>query len=202
MIAIKLKYAHEKITIENKIITTLDKFVLDFSELLENHVDYVIVSGYITILFGRARGTEDIDTIIRYMDKPLFNSFYQCLRKNGYYFLNPENVNGLYEMLEEGTRIRIAKEDTIIPNIELKFVKDDFERYSIDNRLKIMMGKKHLFVSPIELQIPYKIYLGSDKDIEDAIYLWDIFKEKIDKHLLRKFIKELNVNGENYGIKV
>ena len=31
-------------------------------------------------------------------------------------------------MLEEGLRERIAKEEAIIPNIELKFVKDDFDR--------------------------------------------------------------------------
>jgi hypothetical protein len=167
----ELKYEHGKIKIENKVFTALDEFVSDFMKLLEGSTDYVIVSGYVGILFGRARGTEDIDTIIRYMDKDTFTSFYQRLSREGYYFLNPEDVTGLYEMLEEGLRVRIAKEDTIIPNIELKFVKDDFDRYSIDNRLEVVIGEKHLFISPIELQIPYKLYLGSDKDIEDAVYL-------------------------------
>ena len=124
------------------------------------------------------------------------------LFRDGYYFLNPEDVTGLYEMLEEGLRVRIAKEDTIIPNIELKFVKDDFDRYSIDNRLEVVLGEKRLFISPIELQIPYKLYLGSDKDIEDAIYLWDIFSEKIEVNRLREFMKALNVRGEEYGIEV
>jgi len=198
----ELKYEDEEIIIENKIITALDEFVLDFTRLLERYVSYVIVSGYVVILFGRARGTEDIDTIIKYIDKSLFDSLYRNLRKEGYYFLNPENVNGLYEMLEEGLAVRIAKEDTIIPNIELKFVKDDFDKYSIDNRLKITISKKHLFISPIELQIPYKLYLGSDKDIEDAVYLWDIFKERANEHLLRRFMEELNVSGGRYGIEV
>jgi hypothetical protein len=130
----ELKYEHGKIAIENKVFSTLDRFVSDFTKLLEGYVDYVIVSGYVVILFGRARGTEDIDTIIRYIDEDMFASFYQCLSREGYYFLNPEDVTGLYEMLEEGLGVRIAKEDTIIPNIELKFVKDDFDRYSIDNR--------------------------------------------------------------------
>lgn len=198
----ELKYEHGKIKIENKVFTALDEFVLDFMKLLERYTDYVIVSGYVVILFGRARGTEDIDTIIRYMDKDTFTSFYQRLSREGYYFLNPEDVNGLYEMLEEGLRVRIAKEDTIIPNIELKFVKDDFDRYSIDNRLGVVLGEKSLFISPIELQIPYKLYLGGDKDIEDAIYLWDIFKEKIEVNRLKRFMKALNVRGEEYGIEV
>lgn len=198
----ELKYEHGKIKIENKVFTALDEFVSDFMKLLEGYTDYVIVSGYVGILFGRARGTEDIDTIIRYMDKDTFTSFYQRLSREGYYFLNPEDVTGLYEMLEEGLRVRIAKEDTIIPNIELKFVKDDFDRYSIDNRLEVVIGEKHLFISPIELQIPYKLYLGSDKDIEDAVYLWDIFKGEINVSLLGRFMKALNVRGKEYGIEV
>jgi len=198
----ELKYEHGKIKIENKVFTALDEFVSDFMKLLEGYTDYVIVSGYVGILFGRARGTEDIDTIIRYMDKDTFTSFYQRLSRAGYYFLNPEDVTGLYEMLEEGLRVRIAKEDTIIPNIELKFVKDDFDRYSIDNRLEVVIGEKHLFISPIELQIPYKLYLGSDKDIEDAVYLWDIFKGEINVSLLGRFMKALNVRGKEYGIEV
>ncbi|KAF5417442.1 hypothetical protein C5S35_12260 [Candidatus Methanophagaceae archaeon] len=198
----ELKYVQGKIAIENKIITTLDKFVLNFTKILEEYVDYVIVSGYVVILFGRARGTEDIDTIIRYIDSDTFASFYQKLSREGYYFLNPEDVSGLYEMLEEGLRVRIAKEDTIIPNIELKFVKDDFDNYAIDNRLEVVLGEKHLFISPIELQIPYKLYLGGDKDIEDAMYLWDIFRGKIEVNRLRDFMNALNVRGEEYGIEV
>ena len=198
----ELKYVKGGIVIENKVFTALDEFVLDFMKLLEEYADYVIVSGYVVILFGRARGTEDIDTIIRYMDKDTFSSFYQKLSSESYYFLNPEDVKGLYEMLEEGLGVRIAKEDTIIPNIELKFVRDDFDRYSIDNRLEVVIGEKHLFISPIELQIPYKLYLGSDKDIEDAVYLWDIFKGNIDINLLEKFMKALGVRGEHYGIEV
>lgn len=117
----ELKYVQGKIAIENKIITTLDKFVLNFTK---------------------------------------------------------------------------------IPNIELKFVKDDFDNYAIDNRLEVVLGEKHLFISPIELQIPYKLYLSGDKDIEDAMYLWDIFRGKIEVNRLRDFMNALNVRGEEYGIEV
>lgn len=198
----ELTYNCGKIIIENKVINLLDKFVLDFTELLEKYTEYVVVSGYIAILFGRARGTEDIDILIRNIDKDVFTSFYQNLIKEGYYFLNPEDMNELYEMLEDGLGIRIAKKDTIIPNIELKFIKDDFDKYSIDKRLIVVINKNHLFISPIELQIAYKLYLSSNKDIEDAVYLWGIFKEKIDVNLLKKFMNALKVKGEKYGIKV
>jgi len=173
----ELNYEKGNIAIKNKVITALDEFVLDFTKLLEKYTKYTIVSGYVAILFGRARGTEDIDTLIESIDKNVFTSFYRMLINKGYYFLNPENI-------------------------ELKFVKDDFDRYAMDNRIKVTIDDKHIFISPIELQIPYKLYLESNKDIEDAVYLWDIFKEKIDLNLLKKFMHELNVDGEKYGIKV
>ena len=36
----------------------------------------------------------------------------------------------------------------------------------------VKLGKEKINISPIELQIAYKIYLGSDKDYEDARYLY------------------------------
>lgn len=105
-------------------------------------------------------------------------------------------------MLSEGLGIRAAEDELIIPNIEMKFAKDDFDRYSLANRLEVVYDGKKLFISPIELQIPYKLYLGSDKDIEDAIYLWEIFKDKLDISLLKRFMRELKVSGDAYGIIV
>jgi hypothetical protein len=198
----ELHHENRKITIESKVVTALDEFVLDFTSMLEQHTDYVIVSGYVVILFGRARGTEDIDTVTNHMKRSVFLSLYRDLTTNRYYFLNPEDEDGLYEMLETGLGIRIAKEDTIIPNIELKFTKDDFDAYSLNNRLKVVFGVSHVFVSPMELQIPYKLHLGSEKDIEDAVYLWNIFGEKIDIQLLKRFMKALHVKGDSYGIEI
>ena len=45
----------------NKELNKLDKFVIDFCKLLDR---YVIVSGYVSILFGRSRSTEDVDLLI------------------------------------------------------------------------------------------------------------------------------------------
>lgn len=199
----ELNYSHGRVEVEGKTLTSLDKFVIHFIRLLgEHHLDYVIVSGYVAIFFGRARGTEDIDILVRRMNGPEFLSFYKTSREHGYYFLNPENAEGLYEMLCEGTGIRAAKNDMIIPNIEMKFAKDDFDDYSLSHRMEVVFNGKRLFMSPIELEIPYKLYPGSDKDIEDAIYLWEIFKDKLDLTLLKRFLSELKVSGEAYGIIV
>lgn len=49
----------------DRVLSELDERVLGFTRILEKHVEYVIVSGYVSILFGRARATEDVDILIK-----------------------------------------------------------------------------------------------------------------------------------------
>ena len=197
-----IQHTHNGIRLTNKTLSELDTFVLDFLSVLKAYTDYVIVSGYVTILFGRARGTEDIDIIIEKMDRGMFERFFNDLTERNYWFLNSDDQNDLFNMLNENLAVRIAKIDEIIPNIELKFVKDYFDNFSLKNSLKVMMGDHEMKISPIELQIPYKLYLSGDKDIEDAIYLYEIFKETIDRKTLKNFLKEFDVDATDYGIKI
>jgi hypothetical protein len=197
-----IQHAHNGIRLTNKTISELDTFVLDFLRVLKAYTDYVIVSGYVTILFGRARGTEDVDIIIEKMDRGMFERFFNDLTERNYWFLNSDDQNDLFNMLNENLAVRIAKSGEIIPNIELKFVKDYFDNFSLKNALKVMIGDHEMKISPIELQIPYKLYLSGDKDIEDAIYLYEIFKETIDRKTLKNFLKEFDVDATDYGIEI
>ena len=52
----------------NKVLNELDKFVIEFVNILEKHVGYVIVSGYVSILLGRARASEDVDLLVPEMN--------------------------------------------------------------------------------------------------------------------------------------
>ncbi len=45
----------------SKQLNDLDLLVLQFVRILEKYTDYVIISGYVAILLGRSRGTEDVD---------------------------------------------------------------------------------------------------------------------------------------------
>ena len=105
-------------------------------------------------------------------------------------------------MLCDRLAVRIARAGGIIPNIEMKFKKDDFDRYAMSRAKTVQFDDIQFFISPIELQIPYKLYLGSDKDIEDAVHLWMLFSEALDGDLLRSFMERLHVRGEEYGIEV
>ena len=183
--------------ISKKIINELDKFVINFVKLLNS---YVIVSGYVSIITGRSRATEDIDLLIPPMKFEEFKSLWSRIGKYGFECINTSNVEEAFAMLKEHA-IRFARKGKAIPNIEFKFISNDIHKYSFDNKIKLILQKDFLFISPIEMQIAYKLMLGSEKDIEDAKHLYELFKEKIDKKELIRLIKELNVKDKFEIIK-
>jgi len=197
---VEIVYSRGRVELRGKTLNALDKFVLAFSRILEKYVDYVIVGGYVAILFGRSRGTEDVDVIVRRVEHSEFLLLYNELRGKGHYFVNPGGPSELYRMLDAGLRVRVTVEGTVIPNFKLKFAESELDEYSLDNRVAVVFDDERVYVPPIELQIAYKLYPGGEKDIEDAIYLWEVFKEHLDLSLLHKFMEILGVKGDAYGI--
>lgn len=178
----------EKEIILNKKLNNLDKFVSDFVSHLDS---YVIVSGYVSILLGRSRATEDVDLLVPKLEKDDFNNLWKKLHKNGFWCINTPIFEDAFEMLKEHA-IRFAKKEPV-PNIEFKIIKNELDRFSYDNKIKVIIGPHNLFVSPLELQIAYKLFLGSEKDIEDARHLYNLFKEKLNKQELAYSLRKLNV---------
>lgn len=169
-----------------KDLNDLDKFVIDFVKLLK--IKYVIVSGYVSILFGRTRGSEDVDILIEKLDKKRFVDFYKSVTKKEFYCLNTSKVNEAYEYLETGHAIRFARINEAVPNMEIKFIKDRKDEYVLNNPIKVSINRLELNVAQIESQIVYKKYkLMSDKDIEDARHLEILFKDQIDKNKIKLF---------------
>lgn len=197
-----LQYSPKRITLDEKYLTMLDQFVLDFVRVLEARTPYVIVSGYVAILFGRSRGTEDVDILIPPMDTTAFRNLHAALITGGYEFLNAEGADGLYDMLMQGMGIRAARHDQFIPNMELKFFKDDTDRQVFAERVLVDFPGGGCYISPIDIQIAYKLFLGSPKDIEDALYLWEIFKSDLDQERMKDWMKRFRVRGDEYGIVV
>ena len=197
-----IQYSHGKIVASEKYLTLLDLFVLDFIRILEPVTPYVIVSGYVAILFGRSRGTEDVDILIPTLEKKDFTKLHDALCRSGFEFLNAEDADGLHDMLTQKMGIRIARKEQFIPNIELKFLKDEVDRMVLRQRTEVNLPGAKLFISPIEIQIAYKLYLGSQKDIVDALYLWEIVKEDLDHSGLKRQMEIFKVSGDEYGIVV
>lgn len=189
-------FVKKEIILEKR-LNELDKFVIDFVKILK---DYVIVSGYVSIITGRSRTTEDIDLLIPEMNFEEFNHLWGKILNSNFECINTSNVKEAFDMLKKHA-IRFARKSQGIPNIEFKIISNDIHRYSFDNKIKLKLGKTFLFISPIEMQIAYKLMLGSEKDVEDAKHLYELFKEKINKEELNSLIKELNAEDKFELIK-
>ncbi len=181
----------------DKELSDLDKLVIDFVGILNScKIKYVIVSGYVVLLFGRPRATEDVDILIEHFDFEKFNKFAAILKEKGWDILNSDDISELYhEFLKKNTAIRIFK-GTIYPNMEIKFAHNIINDEALKNPLKVILNGKELLISPFEQQIAYKLYLGSDKDIQDAKYLFKLFRDKLDIRKLMQMNKALKVEDK------
>jgi hypothetical protein len=179
----------------DKVLNKLDKFVLEFVKMLKKHAGYVIVSGYVSILFGRSRATEDIDLIVPKMSKKAFLSLFNDLSK-GFECINSSSPGELYEnYLCKDTAIRFSRKSKPIPNIEFKFAKTKIDYDALSHNICVKMGSKEIIISSIELQIAFKeVALGSDKDLEDAEHLKTVFEKYLNKRKLNAYRRMLK-NG-------
>ena len=190
----------KKEIILNKNINELDKFVLDFCRNLDN---YVLVSGYVSILFGRSRATEDVDLLISKMPLEKFKEIWDIIKEKDFECINTLNVEDAFKMLDEYA-IRFCRKGKPVPNMEFKRSSNEIHEYSLKNKIKVKIKDGFLFISPIEMQIAYKLMLGkggNEKDLEDAKHFYELFKENINKEELFNLINEFGVEEQFKIIK-
>jgi len=185
---LNMKFVDGKTIQIDRELSDLDNFALDFVKILKKHCKYVIVSGYVSILLGRSRVSEDIDIIIPKIDFKKFQLLYHDLKKNDFYCLNEENDESLFEYLIDEVAIRFAKKDKVIPNIEFKWIKNKFEKLALKESITVKLSKGNLNISPLELQIAFKeVVLKSPKDLEDASHIKDVAESYLDLKLIDKY---------------
>ena len=198
-----LRYSGKKIAVNGKYVTLLDRFVQDFVRIVERETPYVVVSGFVAILFGRSRGTEDVDVLIPRLAPEDFAALHTALCRGGFAFLSEEDdTDELYGMLAANRAVRVARAGEFIPNIEMKFTKDEVDRLVLKDRVEVALPGESIFISPIPIQIAYNLYLGGRKDIEDALYLWEIFRDDIETGAMNAALEQFGVRGDEYGIGV
>lgn len=176
--------------ISKRELSELDKFAVEFANIVKRHIDYVIVSGYVSILLGRSRATEDIDMFIKRISLKEFEKLYQEILENGFWCINAESTKELYGFLTDKLAIRFAYKGEGIPNFEVKFPKDKLDEDAFNERIKVKINESELIISSLERQIAFKkYYLASDKDNEDAEHIKELFGEKIDMEKVDKIKK-------------
>ncbi len=187
-----MKFINKNTIKLDRVLTELDKFVLKFIKILEKHTDYVIVSGYVAILLGRNRGTDDVDIFIPKISKEKLALLYDNLLKHGYWCLNSSDLDDMYSLLTSKHSIRFAIEPSVSPNIEIKFSKDIYDDISLKNPIFVKFDGEELRISFLELQIAYKEeVLKSNKDLEDAKHLRFIGSVNLNENLINEYKKKL-----------
>ncbi len=172
----------------DKPLNELDKLVLSFIRIVEKHIDYVIISGYVSILFGRSRSTEDVDLFIKPIQKELFIRLYNDLKENGFWCLNAESDEEVYNYLQEGLAIRFARKNETIPNFEVKIAKGLLNLSTFSDAITVETDEGKIIISSLERQIAFKRYfLKSPKDLEDARHVEQLFKDHLDKEKIKNY---------------
>ncbi|RUM46757.1 MAG: hypothetical protein DSY37_04500 [Hyperthermus sp.] len=184
-----------------------DTVAFKFARVLEEGgVSYVVVAGYTAILFGRGRRSDDIDFIIEEIDEDGFLELCRRAREAGFALMqgdiwSEDSVRRLYRSyLAEGYGVRFMYRDIVLPNIEVKLAGTSAHRYALANSVRVVVNDRFAIrVSPLELQIAYKLYLGSEKDVGDAVFLYTLFKDHIDRGELEEWCTRLRVNCRILG---
>jgi len=107
-----------------------------------------------------------------------------------------DSVRKLYQSyLAEGYGVRFMYRDIILPNVEVKLARTSIHRYALAHGIKVVVNNEFVVrISSLELQIAYKLYLGSGKDVGDAVFLYTLFKDYLDRKELEKWCTILRVD--------
>jgi hypothetical protein len=181
----------------NKELNHLDKLAVEFSRLLSGHkIGHVFISGYVAILFGRNRSSEDIDVICKKVSFDKFIKFWDDCIKKFECIITADPKDAYHNYLLNKNAIRFAYKDKIIPNVELKFCSNDMHNEALSKAISVFVNNQFLPIPGLEQQIAFKLYLGSEKDIEDARFLFKLFEERLVLSNLDDYLISLKVDKE------
>lgn len=187
--------------IVNRPPNELDELAIAFSQILDEfEIAHVFVAGYVSILAGRARATEDIDVIIEPVTEETADRLATEL-KNREFWGPAMPLESMPEMFDAGDPIWVAPTDQITPHLEVKVATDEFDRASLRDALVACIDEASIPIGPLELQIAYKLYLGTRTDIEDAIHLYSLFEETLSAARLEAWVTRLDVDQEYERLK-
>lgn len=174
----------------------LDSLAIEFTRHLDAHdIQHVYVAGYTAILAGRSRATEDIDVLLAPQSESTISQLVDRLTAADLW--GPAmSLEDMYETLETGGRVWIARTDHVIPHLDVTFVADEFDRASLRNAIPARIGHAELPIGPLELAIAYKLHMGAQRDFEDALHLFSLFGETLSTDRLEHWVSALGVQNE------
>lgn len=179
----------------------LDDLAVRFSGICEAlGIDHVYVAGYVAILAGRSRATQDIDVLLEPVDDGQADELAERLGAEG--FWGPAMpLSEMATMLSAGDNIWVARDGEMVPHLEVKEVSDRFDRASLRNAIEGRIGNASVPIGPLELQTAYKLHLGTRKHFEDTVHLYTMFDETLSNEELQLWVERLGVEDEYERLK-
>jgi len=174
----------------NRELTELDIFLRDFIKILKKHCDYLVVSGFVSISTGRARGTEDIDVLVPKLVKEKFSELFNDLIKNDFWCYQGDTAKESFDYVDKMISIRFARKNEMFPNIEFIPIneKKKAQFFELNHPKKIKIKDFDFKIPPIEFEILYKeMILKGKKDIEDAMHLRVFFSDILSKEKFEEY---------------
>ena len=111
-----MEFTDEGVVID-KPPSDLDEFILEVGGILDDvGIEYSVVSGYVAVLFGRARATEDIDVITERFDDGTADELAKRLQEAGYWG-SAMPLEDVYETLADDLPVRVAEDGHRVPNV-------------------------------------------------------------------------------------
>jgi hypothetical protein len=174
----------------------LDRLMLEVGGILDDvGIEYSVVSGYVAVLFGRARATEDIDVITERFDEGTADELAERLQEAGYWG-SAMPLEDVHATLADDIPVRVAEDEHRVPNVELKFASDEYDHISLEDAITVRLDGETLRVGSLEFQIAYKLDMGARRDYEDALYLHEVVGPSLNRTALERYVKKLGVEDE------
>lgn len=182
---------------EVKNLNILSQFCEDFCRIINKHCTYVVVSGFVAIASGRTRGTEDIDLIMERVDFNRFKTIFEDLKQSGFVCMQSADVKEIYDYLTENLSVRFTRKNKPLPEMEVKFAKDELDNYQLNTKVKLKLTGLGVWFSNINVNLAFKEeLLKSPKDLEDAKHLRIVYSELVNEkeiNEIKKMIKRLRL---------
>lgn len=174
----------------------LDELAGEFSSILNDlDIGHAFVAGYVAILAGRSRATQDIDVLLERVGTETVERLATRLDKGG--FWGPAMpLDATDGTLSDGGSVWVARDDEMVPHLDVKFASDEFDRASLTNAITARIDTISLPIGPLELQIAYKLYLGDSTSFEDAAHLYAMFEGSLGTTDLEAWVERLDVREE------
>jgi len=170
---------------ENELKVSLEEFFkLVIQCLRETGIQYVVVGGIASIVWGRPRTTNDVDVIIK-ATRSEISSLADFLEKKGFVY----GTKDIARALEEKSIATILHEDFPY-KMDIKGIYEALDERSLYNRLSLRIFNLEAYIEKPEDLIIAKLRYGSTMDFEDAKAILIRQNEKLDYEYLENIAKQ------------